>query len=80
MTLFFELELLGDPIQDHAKAQLFCDSLQEMIMLMVQLAPAMASNFTKATGDLNSMRDILISDKAMAGVDCYIAELGIEPQ
>jgi hypothetical protein len=39
---FNELELLGDPIQEHIKVQLFCESLQEMFMsqpkISVQLA------------------------------------------
>jgi hypothetical protein len=48
--------------------------------MTVQLAPATALNFTKATGDLKSMQGILISDKAKAREARYITELGIEPQ
>jgi hypothetical protein len=48
--------------------------------ISVQLTTAMASTFTKATGLLKSMRNILVSDKAKAGVDRYVTELGIEPQ
>jgi hypothetical protein len=63
-----ELALIGEPIQEHVKVQLFCDSLQEEIMsqskMQVQLAPATARNFTKATGMLKSMRNMLVSDKA----------------
>jgi uncharacterized membrane protein YgcG len=44
---------------------------------LVQLAPAMARNFTKATGMLKSMWNILVSDKVKAGVERYVAELGI---
>jgi hypothetical protein len=45
--------------------------------MQVQLAPAMARNFTKATGMLKSMRNMLVSDKVKAGVERYVAELGI---
>jgi hypothetical protein len=78
-----ELALIGEPIQEHIKVQLFCDSLQEEIMsqskVQVQLASATARNFTKATGMLKSMWNMLVLDKAKAGVDCecYVAELGI---
>jgi hypothetical protein len=79
-----ELALIGEPIQEHVKVQLFCDSLQEEIMsqskMQVQLAPAMAWNFTKATRMLKSMRNMLISDKAKKGVDRYVARLGITPK
>jgi hypothetical protein len=79
-----ELALIGEPIQEHVKVQLFCDSLQEEIMsqskMQVQLAPATARNFTKATGMLKSMRNMLVSDKAKAGVERYVAELGITPK
>jgi hypothetical protein len=79
-----ELALIGEPIQEHVKVQLFCDSLQEEIMsqskMQVQLAPATARNFTKATGMLKSMRNMLVSDKAKKGVDRYVAELGITPK
>jgi hypothetical protein len=65
-----ELALLGEPIQEHVKVQLFCNSLQEEIMsqnkISVQLAPATALNFTKATGLLKNMRNILLSHKAKA--------------
>jgi hypothetical protein len=76
-----ELALLRETIQEHEKVQLFCDSLQEEMMsqpkMSVQLAPATARNFTKATRLLKSMRNILVFDKAKAGVDHYVAELGI---
>jgi hypothetical protein len=73
-----ELTLIGEPIQEHVKVQLFCDSLQvEIFKMQVQLAPAMARNFTKATGMLKSMRNMLVSNKAKAGVEHYVAELGI---
>jgi hypothetical protein len=76
-----ELALIGEPIQEHIKVQLFCNSLQEEMIsqpkMKVQLAPATARNFTKATGLLKSMKNILVSNKAKAGVDRYIAELGI---
>jgi hypothetical protein len=79
-----ELALIGEPIQEHVKVQLFCDSLQEEIMsqskMQVQLAPATARNFTKATGMLKSMRNMLVSDKAKKGVNRYVAELGITPK
>jgi hypothetical protein len=78
---YSELALLREPIQEHVKVQLFCNSLQEAMMsqpkMSVQLAPATASNFTKATGLLKSMRNTLVSDKAKAGVERYLAELGI---
>ena len=48
--------------------------------MQVQLAPATARNFTKATGMLKSMRNMLVSDKAKKGVDRYVAELGITPK
>jgi hypothetical protein len=71
---YSKLALIREPIQEHGKVQLFCDSLQEEMMsqpkMSVQLAPAMARNFTKATGLLKSMRNILVSNKAKAGVDC----------
>jgi hypothetical protein len=79
-----KLTLIGEPIQEHVKVQLFCDSLQEEIMsqskMHIQLAPTTAQNFTKATGMLKSMRNMLVSDKAKAGVKCYVAELGITPK
>jgi hypothetical protein len=78
-----ELVLLGEPIQEHVKVLLFCDSLQEAIMpqskTSVQLAPARALDFTKAIGLLKSMRNILVSNKAKLGVDRYAPELGITP-
>jgi hypothetical protein len=81
---FNELELLGDPIQEHIKVQLFCESLQEMFMsqpkISVQLALDMALNCTEATGQLKNMRDKLDSNKAKAGEAHYVMELGIEPQ
>jgi hypothetical protein len=71
--VYNELVLIGEPIQEQVKVQLICDSLQEEIMsqskMSVQLAPAIARNFTKATGMLKSMRNMLISDN--------VAELGI---
>jgi hypothetical protein len=79
-----ELALIGEPIQEHVKVQLFCDSLQEEILsqskMQVQLAPATARNFTKATGMLKSMRNMLIIDKAKKGAERYVAELGITPK
>jgi hypothetical protein len=79
-----KLALIGEPIQEHVKVQLICDSLQEEIMsqskMQVQLAPATARNFTKATGMLKSMRNMLVSNKAKKGVDRYVAELGITPK
>jgi hypothetical protein len=76
--VYNELALIGEPIQEHVKVQLFCNSLQEEIVsqskMSVQLALAMARNFTKATGMLKSM---LVSNKAKAGVERYVAELGI---
>jgi hypothetical protein len=79
-----ELTLIGEPIQEHVKVQHFCDSLQEEIMsqskMQVQLAPATARNFTKATDMLKSMQNMLISDKAKKGIDRYVAELGITPK
>jgi hypothetical protein len=48
--------------------------------MQVQLAPATARNFTKATGMLKSMRNMLVSEKAKKGVDRYVAELGITPK
>jgi hypothetical protein len=79
-----ELALIGEPIQEHVKVQLFCDSLQEEILsqskMQVQLAPSTARNFTKATGMLKSMRNMLIIDKAKKGAERYVAELGITPK
>jgi hypothetical protein len=79
-----ELALLGEPIQEHVKVQLVCHSLQEAMMsqpkMSIQLVKEMSLNFTNATGELKSMRAILVSDKAKAGEARYIAELGIEPQ
>jgi hypothetical protein len=79
-----ELALIGEPIQEHVKVQLFCDSLQEEILsqskMQVQLAPSTARNFTKATGMLKSMRNMLVIDKAKKGAECYVAELGITPK
>jgi hypothetical protein len=48
--------------------------------MQVQLAPAMARNFTKATRMLKSMRNMLVSDKAKAGVERSVTELGITPK
>jgi hypothetical protein len=42
--------------------------------MSVQLAPAIARNFTKATVLLKSTRDMLVSDKAKAGVELYVAD------
>jgi hypothetical protein len=79
-----ELALIGEPIQEHVKVQLFCDSLQEEILsqskMQVQLAPSTARNFTKATGMLKSMRNMLVIDKAKKGAERYVAELGITPK
>jgi uncharacterized membrane protein YgcG len=76
-----ELALIGEPIQEHVKVQLFCDSLQEEILsqskMQVQLAPSTARNFTKATGMLKSMRNMLVINKAKKGSKRYVAELGI---
>jgi hypothetical protein len=82
--VYNELALIGEPIQEHVKVQLFCDSLQEEILsqskMQVQLAPSTARNFTKATGMLKSMRNMLVIDKAKKGAERYVAELGITPK
>jgi hypothetical protein len=48
--------------------------------MQVQLAPSTARNFTKVTGMLKSMRNMLVIDKAKKGAERYVAELGITPK
>jgi hypothetical protein len=63
-----ELKLLGDPIQKHIKVQLLCELLQEAFLssskITFQLAPETASNFSEAMGQLKSMRNMLVSNRA----------------